>query len=121
MTKKKAPATGAQKIGDRSSKEYAKLAGLAGKMFPAWNPETLRATVHSILVMARPAAVESGVMDSACSWIPGAGVIQLHFDGKGGVKINPDSDCTPELLDLGRALRFVLGDKLTVGKPEVFQ
>ena len=118
---KPAPVVGGQdlRLPDNSTQEYAKLAALTEKMFPSWHVETLRRMVHSILVMARPEAVVPGVLDSALTWIPGAGLFHLHFDGKGGVMIDPESDFTPELRELGQALRLVMGTRLTVGRPGV--
>lgn len=84
---------------------------------PSWEQDFLREVIQSIRAMATPEQVIPGVMDSACAYLPGAGVLQVHFDGTGGVMIDPASDCSPAMMELGRALKVVLGDKLTVGRP----
>lgn len=119
MATEKGPSRGPQKLPNCSGQEYAELAGLTREMFPSWNVEALRVIVQHIVEMAAPEMMFPGVFNSACAFIPGAGVLQVHFDGAGGVEIDPQSDCTPAMLDLGRALRLALGDKLTIGKPVV--
>ena len=97
---------------------YAEVRQAAHELFPSWELEHLRETIGGILLMASPDQVIPGVMDSARAYLHGPGVIQVHFDGKGGVMIDPESDATPALFELGRALKMVLGDQLTVGRPE---
>jgi len=96
-----------------------KLTAFMKRTFPTWDPQELRTTLNFIRSMADPAQVIPGVLDSACAFFPGACVIELHFDGRGGVEIDPESTCSPAMLDLARALRLLLGEKLTVGKPGV--
>ena len=105
----------AQALPNISRKEYAKCADLFAGMFPSWEPQTMRDTILGVMDLAR---VE-GTSATAYSYVSGAGVLQVHFDGKGGVMIDPESDFTPALLELGKALRLVMGDKLTVGRPGV--
>ena len=85
--------------------------------FPSWHPEHLRQVVQDILAMAAPDKAIPGVVDSACAYIPGAGAVQVHFPGDGAVMIDPASGCSDAMFELGRALKVVLGDKPTVGRP----
>ena len=97
---------------------YDELRQDAAKLFPSWELDQLREIVVGIRLMASPEHVVPGVTDSACAYLPGAGVLYVHFDGKGGVMIDPESDETHALFELGRALKLVLGDQVTVGKPK---
>ncbi len=103
------------------SQRYARAEAHAREFFPSWAPQDLRRIIRDIRAMAAPEEGIPGVLDHACTYIPGAGFLELHFDGTGGVMIDPASDCTPAMLELGRALKLVLGEKCRVGRPEVCQ
>jgi hypothetical protein len=120
MANEKGSSRGPQRSVNYSSQEYAILANNARKICPSWHPEALREIIRTILLVASPDQVTPGAC-SAASYIPGAGVLKLHFDGKGRVMIDPESDFTHPLRELAKALRLVMGDKLTVGRPGVME
>ena len=116
MSNKKAPCEGVPTLRNNSSQEYATPTGIARKICPSWEPEALREIIREIRFMASPERVTAET-DSAAVFIPGAGVLHLHFDGTGGVKLDPESDFTRPMRELAQALRLVLEDRFTVGRP----
>jgi hypothetical protein len=97
---------------------YAELTEHVKKMFPAWAsaPELLHASIVELrdLILpklAKPDIMESFRLTSKCS-----GQIILHISG-GRVWFDPENQLSPRVVDLVRALKLVLGDQLTVGRP----
>ena len=121
-SKQKGPRSEREPLGkqiETAPQGYDEARETAQILFPSWDLDYLRQTIESLLFMATPEQVLPGVVDSACAFLHGAGTLQVHFDGKGGVMIDPESDRTPAMFELGRALKLVLGDQLTVGRPGV--
>jgi len=85
--------------------------------FPSWEPEHLRHVIRDIRFPASPEQVIPGVRDGALLLIPFVGLVKFHFDGTGGVALDPESSYTPEIRELVKALHLVLGDKFRVGRP----
>lgn len=71
--------------------------------------------VETILAMAAPEDETPG--DSALLAVPGAGLLQVHFDGKGAVMMHPRSSRTPGMKKVILRLKARLGARFSVGVP----
>ena len=96
-------------------KEYDALALLEKESFPCWDPERLREFVGDLISMVIDSQAENPGFNYADACIPEAGMLYVTFDGKGGLNIEPETDCNRAMVDLLRALRRVMGEKLTTG------
>jgi hypothetical protein len=88
-----------------------KAAEQVRNMCPSWDMCDLEATVRQVLTLARGA--KSGYSDAAILVIPGVGLLDLEFDGKGGVEITEATTHALRMMELLCALRFTMGSKLT--------
>ena len=84
-------------------------------MFPLWKPEELREMVSGILVLAEPTEGEPIGENDFQAWCSGAGRVWLNFDGRGGVSLNPKTDCSPKMVQLVDALEMAMGSRFTLG------
>jgi len=98
-----------------TQQEYTAIAGLARESFPCWDPWRLREFVGDLLVWVVKSQAPDAGFNYADARIPEAGMLYVTFDGKGGLNIEPETDCNRAMVDLVRALRMVMGEKLTMG------
>ena len=99
----------------------ALLAHFNRRMFPSGHTiAEMLATTRFIITQAEPDQVVPGESDSMTMMLPGVGVLTVNFDGRGGVELDPTSTTLSKpMAELAAVLKWILGEKFTVGAEEV--
>ena len=82
------------------------------KEFPSWHPSDVLTILQTVYQLAQGG--------SGCTTLHlfGHGQMTFHFDGVGGMMMDPSSTCSPKTQEIARGLRWAFDEKFCVGRPE---